>query len=175
MTFAKWDKHIVNTTETTASFIKNRLSGIDLQYVANAFSFPVTAMSFNYNNGITYLTPEELASLNTPIGQFTGSKTITGSVSAYLRAGSTSDKNASARFLSGLLKDTRTSVASVSTANLIVGGNTAPYVSFDMPAVQFNFPTNTIEDVIGITAEFLAQETTGNKGQGDELTIKVQQ
>ena len=174
ITFAKWDKHIVNTTETTASFIKNRLSGIDLQYVANTFSFPVTAMSFNYNNGITYLTPEELASLNTPIGQFTGSKTITGSVSAYLRAGSTTDKNASARFLSGLLKDTRTSVASVSSANLIVGGNTAPYVAFDMPAVQFNFPTNTIEDVIGITAEFLAQETTGNKGQGDELTIKVQ-
>lgn len=169
--FAKWDKHIVGTTETTASFIKNRLSGIDFQYVANTFSFPVTAMSLNYTNNITYLTPEEMAALNTPIGQFTGSKTITGSISAYLRAGSTTDKNNSARFLSGLIKDTRTSVASVSSANLIIGGNTAPYVNFGMPAVQFNFPTDTIEDVIGVTAEFLAQEKT--KGTGDELSILV--
>ena len=168
---AKWDKHIVNTTETTASFIKNRLSQLEIQYVANAYNFPVTAMSFNYTNNTTYLTPEELASLNTPIGQFTGSKTITGSISAYLRAGSDSDKNDSSRFLKGLVADTRTSVASVSSANLIVGGNTAPYVNFGMPAVQFNFPTDAIEDVIGITAEFLAQEKV--KGTGDELSITV--
>jgi len=55
---------------------------------------------------------------------------------------------------------------------LIIGGNTAPYVSFDMPAVQFNFPTDVIEDVIGVTGEFLAQEKV--KGTGDELVIKVQ-
>ena len=40
-----------------------------------------------------------------------------------------------------------------------------------MPAVQFNFPTDTIEDVIGVTAEFLAQEKI--KGTGDELSILV--
>ena len=128
-------------------------------------------MSFNYTNNTTYLTPEEMAALNTPIGQFTGSKTITGSISAYLRACSTTDKNNSARFLAGLVTDTRTSVASVSSANLIVGGNTAPYVNFGMPAVQFNFPTDTIEDVIGVTAEFLAQEKV--RGTGDELSILV--
>ena len=118
------------------------------------------------------MTPEELAALNSPIGQFTGSKTITGSLSAYLRAGSTADKNDSARFLSGIISDSRTSIASGTSANLIVGGNTAPYVSFDCPRTQFNFPTDAIEDVIGVTAEFLAQET--NKGTGDELIIKVQ-
>ena len=69
------------------------------------------------------------------------------------------------------MADTRTSVASVTSANLIVGGNTAPYVNFGMPAVQFNFPTDAIEDVIGITAEFLAQEKV--KGTGDELSITV--
>ena len=84
---------------------------------------------------------------------------------------STTDKNNSARFLAGLVTDTRTSVASVSSANLIVGGNTAPYVNFGMPAVQFNIPTDTIEDVIGVTAEFLAQEKV--RGTGDELSILV--
>lgn len=172
MVYASWKNHFVNGTQTEASFIKNRLSGIDMQYETNTYSFPVTAMSFNYNNAITYLTPEELATLNVPVGQFTGSKAITGSVSAYLRAGSTSDKNASARWLAGVIADSRTSIASGSTANLIIGGNTAPYVSFDMPAVQFNFPTDVIEDVIGVTGEFLAQEKV--KGTGDELVIKVQ-
>ena len=170
--YASWKDHYVNGSSVEAAFIKNRLSGIDIQYETNTYSFPVTAMSFTYNNAITYLTPEELATLNTPIGQFTGSKAITGSVSAYLRAGSTADKNDSARFLSGIISDSRTSIASGTSANLIVGGNTAPYVSFDMPRAQFNFPTDTIEDVIGVTAEFLAQET--NKGTGDELIIKVQ-
>ena len=128
-------------------------------------------MSFNYTNNNTYLTPEEMAALNTPIGQFTGSKTITGSVSAYLRAGSAADKGNTSRFLSGLITDTRTSIASVTSANLIIGGNTAPFVNFGMPAVQFNFPTDSIEDVIGVTAEFLAQEKV--RGTGDELSILV--
>ena len=172
MQYASWKNHFVNGTSTEAGFIKNRLSAIDIQYESNTYSFPVTAMSFNYTNNIEYLTPEELAALNSPIGQFTGSKTITGSLSAYLRAGSTTDKNDSARFLSGIISDSRTSIASGTSANLIVGGNTAPYVSFDCPRTQFNFPTDAIEDVIGVTAEFLAQET--NKGTGDELIIKVQ-
>jgi hypothetical protein len=42
-----------------------------------------------------------------------------------------------------------------------------------MPATQFNFPTHTVEDIIGISVEFLAQEPTASRGTGSELTLIV--
>ena len=157
----------------TNSFIKNRLSAIEFHHKATAaasdekFVFPVTALSFDYNNNITYLTPEELASLNEPIGQFTGSRAVTGSATMYLRSGDLE----SAGFLRNISEDSRTASAQTSNANLIIGGATAPYVAFQLDAVQFEFPTIGVEDVISMTVNFVAQETTANKGDGGEVTI----
>ena len=157
----------------TNSFIKNRLSAIEFHHQASAgasdekFVFPVTALSFDYNNNITYLTPEELAALNEPIGQFTGSRAVTGSATMYLRSGDLE----SAGFLRNISEDSRTASAQTSNANLIIGGATAPYVAFQLDAVQFEFPTIGVEDVISMTVNFVAQETTANKGDGGEVTI----
>ena len=157
----------------TNSFIKNRLSAIEFHHKATAaasdekFVFPVTSLSFDYNNNITYLTPEELAALNEPIGQFTGSRAVTGSATMYLRSGDLE----SAGFLRNISEDSRTASAQTSNANLIIGGATAPYVAFQLDAVQFEFPTIGVEDVISMTVNFVAQETTANKGDGGEVTI----
>lgn len=157
----------------TNSFIKNRLSAIEFHHKASAsasdekFTFPVTALSFDYNNNITYLTPEELAALNEPIGQFTGTRAITGSATMYLRSGDLE----SAGFLRNISEDSRTASAQTSNANLIIGGATAPYVAFQLDAVQFEFPTIGVEDVISMTVNFVGQETTANKGAGGEVTI----
>lgn len=158
---------------STNSFIKNRLSAIEFHHKASAgasdekFVFPVTSLSFDYNNNITYLTPEELSSLNEPIGQFTGTRTVAGSATMYLRTGDLE----SAGFLRNISEDSRTSSAQTSNANLIIGGTTAPYVAFQLDACQFEFPTIGVEDVVSMTVNFLAQETTANKGDGGEVTI----
>ena len=73
-----------------------------------------------------------------------------------------------------IVSNTATSIAQGTTANLKIGGATAPYFAIDMKAVQFGFPTHTIEDVVGITAEFLAQETTAQKGAGANVTFVTQ-
>lgn len=158
---------------TTNSFIKNRLSAIEFHHKATAaasdekFTFPVTALSFDYNNNITYLTPEELSTLNTPIGQFTGTRAVSGSASMYLKTGDLE----SAGFLRNVSQDARTSSAQTSNANLIIGGTTAPYVAFQMDAVQFEFPTLATEDVISMSVNFVAQEPTASRGDGGEVTI----
>jgi hypothetical protein len=157
----------------TNSFIKNRLSAIEFHHKPSAggsdvkYTFPVTALSFDYNNNITYLTPEELANLNEPIGQFTGTRAVTGSATMYLRAGD----NESAQFLRNIQNDSRTASAQTSNANLIIGGTTAPYVAFQMDAVQFEFPALAVEDVISMSVNFVGQETTANKGGGGEMTM----
>jgi hypothetical protein len=168
-----WNSYNVSGSISSASFIKNRLSTITIQHAPSAsgagvtFTFPVTAMSFDYNNNITYLTPEELSSLNSPIGQFAGTRALTGSLSAYLRSGSSD----TAQFLKQIVEDGRTTSASTSNANLRIGGATAPYFAINMPAVSFDIPTHAVEDVIGVSVNFLAQETA--KGTGDELTLIV--
>ena len=159
----------------TNSFIKNRLSQIEFHHKSSAtasdekFSFPVTALSIDYNNNITYLTPEELSALNEPIGQFTGTRAVTGSATMYLRAGELE----SAGFLRNIANDSRTSSAQTSNANLIIGGSTSgnPYVAFFMPACQFDFPAIATEDVISMSVNFVGQEPTDSKGTGGEVQI----
>src|SRR6056300_1697255 len=157
----------------TNSFIKNRLSAIEFHHKASAaasdevFTFPVTALSFDYNNNITYLTPEEISALNEPIGQFTGTRAVTGSATMYLRTGDLE----SAGFLRNISEDSRTSSAQTSNANLIIGGTTAPYVAFQLDACQFEFPQIATDDVISMSVNFVAQETTATKGDGGEVTI----
>lgn len=158
---------------TTNSFIKNRLSAIEFHHKPSAggtdvkYTFPVTAMSFEYNNNITYLTPEELAALNEPIGQFTGTRAVTGSATMYLRAGD----NESSQFLRNIANDSRTSSAQTSNANIIVGGTTAPYVAFQMDATQFEFPQLAVEDVVSMSVNFVGQEPNASKGTGGEVTV----
>lgn len=162
----------VAASTATNSFIKNRLSAIEFTHTPSGesevtYTFPVTALSFEYNNNITYLTPEELANLNEPIGQFTGTRGVTGSATMYLRAGDSE----SAQFLRNISEDSRTSIAQASSANLIIGGATAPYVAFDLPAAQFEFPQLAVEDVISMSVNFVGQEPTATKGGGGEVTI----
>ena len=157
----------------TNSFIKNRLSAIEFHHKASAgasdekFTFPVTALTFDYNNNTTYLTPEEISALNEPIGQFTGTRAVTGSATMYLRAGDLE----SAGFLRNISEDSRTSSAQTSNANLIIGGTTAPYVAFQLDAVQFEFPQVATEDVVSMSVNFVGQEPTASRGDGGEVTI----
>jgi hypothetical protein len=174
LTYHSWARYNVEGVTTTSAFIQNRLSSIEVTHTPaggseDTYTFPVTGLGFNYSNALTYLTPEELAALNTPISQFTGAKTITGNFTAYLRTGD----DESAQFLRNIVNDSRTSIAQASTANLKIGGDTAPFTAMYMPATQFNFPTHSVEDIIGISVEFLAQEPTATKGSGSELVMFV--
>jgi len=160
-------------TVSTNAFIKNRLSSIEFHHKASAsasdekFVFPVTSMNIEYTNNITYLTPEQISALNEPIGQFAGTRSITGSTTMYLRTGDLE----SAGFLRNISEDTRTNSAQTSNANVIVGGTVAPYLAFTMPAAQFSFPAIQTEDVISMSVDFMAQEPTATKGTGGELTL----
>jgi len=172
--FHSWSSYNVAGSITTSRFIKNRLSTVELHHTPEggadvSYTFPVTSLSWTINNNITYLTPEELNTLNVPIGNFAGSRTVTGSLSAYLRHGD----NESARFLREIVNDSRVSHSSGANANLKVGGATGPYVAFYHPSVQYDFPTHAIEDVISIQVAFQAQEPEASCGNGGEFDIYV--
>lgn len=172
--FHTWSSYNVSSSVTTSRFIKNRLSTVELHHTPEgssdvSYTFPVTSLSWTINNNITYLIPEELNTLNVPIGNFAGSRTITGSLSAYLRHGD----NESARFLREIVNDSRVSHSTAANANLKIGGDTGPAVAFYHPSVQFDFPTHAVEDVISVQVSFQAQEPSTSCGNGGEFDIYV--
>lgn len=142
-------------TDVTNAFIKNRLSTVTVTHGGATYPFAVTAMSFEYNNNITYLTPEELSNLNAPIGQFTGTRGVSGSLTMYLRGGT----DESAQLLRNIYADSSTNSAATSSATINVGGSTGTYVTLAMSNVQFEFPQIAIEDNIAVSVNYVAQES----------------
>lgn len=130
------------------------------------YNIPITGGEININNNVTFLTPDELGIVNKPIGHFTGTRSITGNLTAYLRSGSATDA-------SGLIRDLYNSSDDVTSnfeLKLVIGGyGNVPSVTLAMPTAHISIPTIDTQDVISTTIEFMAVPT--DLGATDELTV----
>jgi len=106
--------------DTAADFIVNKLSTVTLtnDNTTTTYTVILTGGSFTIDNGITFLTPEELGVLNKPLDHFTGTRAVSGTVTAYLKTGGTNDTG---DLFADLAADTTTTLHDF-TCNLIVGG-----------------------------------------------------
>jgi aryl carrier-like protein len=150
---------------TTANFITNKLSSIQL--IKNigglgagntTYNLALTGGSITIANGITYVTPANLGVVNVPIGYFTGTRAISGSVTAYLRTGSTN----SAGLLSDLLAASATAAGTEPKflMQIDIGGTTAgTRVEVEMPGAMLQIPTIDAQAVMSTTINFTAQGT----------------
>ena len=147
------------------SFITNKLSTITLVEVGSTggaspqtFDVPVTGGSMSLENNITYLTPEELGTVNKPLSSyFAGSRAVSGSLNAYLRSGAGADNTGA------LMKSLTANTETENHYKLVVniGGTSGNHVVATMPAVQLQIPSVDVADVIGTTISFVAQGSTG--------------
>lgn len=156
---------------TTANFITNKLSTITL--IKNigglgsgntAYTLALTGGSITIANNITYVTPANLGIVNVPIGYFTGTRAVSGSLTAYLRTGSTN----SAGLLSDLLAASATS-AGVEPKFLLqvdVGGNTnGTRVEIEANGAMLQIPTIDAQAVMSTSINFTAQGSDAYQGQ----------
>jgi hypothetical protein len=129
------------------------------------YSINLTGGSLSIDNGISYLTPEELGVLNTPIGYFTSTRNISGNVTAYLNTGSST----SSSILTDMLNNSSITTHEFEITVAIGGRSNTPRVEFRMPHVNMTFPAISTEDVMGLDISFsaLGQDITVN----DELFI----
>lgn len=155
---------------TTANFITNKLS--TLQLIRNiggigtgntSYTMALTGGSITIANNISYVTPANLGVVNVPIGYYTGTRSITGSVTAYLRTGSTN----SAGLLSDLLAASATA-AGVEPKFMLevdVGGLTnGTRVEIDVPGAMLQIPSIDAQAVMSTTINFTAQGTDSVQG-----------
>lgn len=148
---------------TTANFITNKLSTVTL--IKNiggtgagntAYTLAITGGSITIANNITYVTPANLGVVNIPIGYFTGTRAITGSLTAYLRTGSTN----SSGLLNDLLDASATSAGIEPKFRLQVeigGSANATRVEVEASGANLQIPTIDAQAVMSTTINFTAQ------------------
>jgi hypothetical protein len=152
-------------------YIRNKLSTVTLVDANGGakdgefYQIILTGGSVSIDNGVTYLTPDELGVVNTPIGGFTGVRNITGTMTTYLRSGGTGPDHDgstaakgydSATLISDLLAST-TSTSNEYVLNLNMGGAAAPMVNFKFNHANLEVPSIDVADVISTTINFTAE------------------
>ncbi len=151
------------------NFIRNRLTTLTAtaqtaENIVGTYTLTLTGGSLNFENNITFLTPETLGVINQPIGHVTGTRNIGGSFTCYL----SNSTAASADLWEDLIESTSTIT---NDFNLVfdIGGASSPTIKVTLPTCHLEIPTHSIEDVISLETTFHALPST--IGGADEATI----
>ena len=166
---------------TSAAFIANKLSIVTLKENIGApgtppssgtsYNLPLTGGNLTISNNVSYLTPATLGTVNQPATYFAGTRAISGSMTAYLRTGSTE----TAGLLGTMLANSSTDVDPAYYLKIAIGGSATDRVELEMPGVVLTIPTIATEQVISTTINFTAQGTTSSAfqlEQANELNVK---
>jgi hypothetical protein len=146
------DNYITNKLSTT-TLISN-ISGA----AGTTYSLPITGGNITINNNIEYVTPENMGVVNNSIGYFTGTRSITGSLNAYLKTGT----NESGDLLKNIVAGLATTSETKFKLQVEIGGIlNATKVEMLMNGCQLQVPTVDVQDVVSTTINFTAQGYTG--------------
>ncbi len=175
-------------TDSTDNFIRNRLTTLVLTAQDDEFytgdvadsgdytkfpgqasspgdySIALTGGNIELSNNVTFLTPETLCQVNSPIGHVSGTRTIGGSFTAYLGSGD----GEGAELFDDLLRNTEI-ITNSFNVEFAVGGTLVPRITFALPQCHLEIPAIGIEDVISVETTFSALATSLDAA--DECTI----
>jgi len=148
---------------TTAPYIANKLSTMKLTsniggISGTDYAVAITGGNVTIANNLTYLTPANLGTVNVPITYFTGTRAISGNVTAYLRGGT---NNPTSKLLADMLLASSSATDPKFFVQLEVGGSTNPVrVELEMNAAMLTIPTVNVEQVVSTQINFTAQSHT---------------
>lgn len=160
---------------TSAGYLANKLSTGSLISGSSTYSVALTGGNLTFNNNVTYLTPANLGTVNTPITYFTGTRAISGSLNAYLKTGGANDMG---ELLNTMLINT-SDVSPNYGIYVQIGGSANPTkVELRMPTSSITIPSVDVQQVVSTTINFTAQSSSaGTQGSGfnienaNELTV----
>jgi hypothetical protein len=161
---------VYEATTSTDNFIRNRLTQLTViptagtTYIgsleAGGYDITLTGGNITMSNNVTFITPEEIGLVNTPIGHVTGTRSVSGSMNCYLSKDTTANDNSA-----DLWEDLKsiTSVVTNSFALVFkIGGASANTARLEvsLPTCHLEIPTHSIEDVISVETAFNALPST---------------
>jgi hypothetical protein len=182
---------IDEATTSTKNFIRNKLSSVTVTAnnttifpgstaSAGVYTIPLTGGNWTFSNNITYLTPEEIGTVNKPIEHVTGTRTITGSATCYIaldtlyNATTPTNKGTSRQFFNDLTS-TAAMAETINSFSVVmsIGSTTADTarMAITMGTAHFEVPSHNIEDVISLETSFHALPS--DFGTADEITDPI--
>jgi len=163
------EANLVNRSiESTTNFLRNRLTQVSLSSTTAAtgssYTLTLTGGNITMNNNITYLTPETLGEVNSPLAHITGTRTIGGNFTCYLGTDTDETSDLFRRIISA-----SSTITNEFTMNVAIGGTSGRTVEIDMQQCHLEVPQHSIEDVISLDTSFhaLPSDIDG----ADEVTV----
>ena len=173
---------ISEATTATNNFIRNRLTTLAVtntafstdtdgdgtiesgETSAAAYTLTLTGGSLNFENNITFLTPETLGVVNKPLGHVTGTRNISGNFTCYL-----SNSTGSSADLFEDLVEATTTITNDFNLVFSIGGASNPKIAVTLPTCHLEIPTHSVEDIISMETNFHALPST--IGGADDASI----
>ena len=161
----------------TGNFIRNRLTQVAVapnlaaagqSGLETSYALTLTGGNITISNNITFITPEELGSVNIPIGHVTGTRSVSGSMTCYLSLDTAATNNSADLWAD--LKGITSVITNDFGLTFSIGGSAGtPRMVVTMPQCHVDIPTHSIEDVISLETSFNALPSTID--QTNEATI----
>ena len=152
----------------TGNFIRNRLTQVAVapnlsatgqSGLETSYALTLTGGNITISNNITFITPEELGSVNIPIGHVTGTRSVSGSMTCYFSLDTATTDNSSDLWAD--LKGITSVITNDFGLTFSIGGATGtPRLVVAMPSCHIDIPTHSIEDVISLETSFNALPST---------------
>ena len=173
-------------TASTSNFIRNRVTTLTVAAQSGndangpfvgadnngIYNLTLTGGSITITNNIEFLTPETLGSVNLPLDNVTGARSITGTLNCYVVRNTSSNVGTSSALFNDMKKsDALALVNNDFSLVLNVGGTdtTKPRFKVNMPTCHLEIPTHSIEDVISFETNFHALGS--NISAADEIDL----
>ena len=179
---------ITTGTTSTTNFIRNKLSTLTLASYNDAgsptgatdsYSIVLTGGSFTVENNLNFLMPEELGKVNQTIGNITGTRSISGTLTCYYDTDISGSKSAELwndliTGRSGNVASPASEIPSIRNAHSLtvnIGGSTGNRLSLVMPTAHLEIPTINPDELFTLEANFHALPSSGNFDNTNEATI----
>jgi hypothetical protein len=150
---------------STTNFIRNRLTQLAITSSvtgsSKTYAITLTGGTITLSNNLTYLTPEVLGIVNTPLGHVTGTRTIGGNFTCYM-----DEKTNGSIDLFDDLSNATSKTQNQFALDFYIGGKaagdapTAPGIQFKIPQAHLSIPAIDAADVISASVDFAALPTT---------------
>ena len=166
------DGYVANPA--TANFILNRLSTVSLVSTisgsSKTYAFPLTGGNITIDNGVSFVTPEELGAVNSPIDHQTGTRAVSGNFTCYLDSSATGSKGVYTDILADI-NGADPDTTNTFNITLKIGGASAPNVVFNMVYAHLELPSIDTSDVMGATINFTALESSFGSGNNEMSVV----
>jgi hypothetical protein len=159
---------------TSAAYITNKLSAATLISPANLFGLGGTSVTYDLAitggnvtiaNNLSYLIPANIGTLNKAIDYYTGARSVTGSITAYLRVPASGNANNTGGLFKQIVDAAATDDENMFAITLGMGGTTTiptttsnqNKVLFYFPQAMVQFPQVNTDQIVSTTINFMAQ------------------